>query len=235
MPPLSTRFGQRPHRPLTAPPRRETVRPNASLDSCAPSVGAGGPVNAGAERERSHFDRPTTARRGWKKEPALPPLCHLPTPHLTRHTPSHSQAYESLGRIGEGTYGVVLRARHRASGELVAIKRFKEASDDSNQVRQESVVVLSRLNRGAMGVAWGRWAGASAAPPHSDMPPTYGGAFGPPPGPPAPRTGCRTLGFYVWGRETGVQGGGWGGRGRAKAKGAAQGSTDSRPAESRVR
>lgn len=96
-----------------------------------------------------------------------PPACTLPQPpHLTRHTPSHSQAYESLGRIGEGTYGVVLRARHRASGELVAIKRFKEASDDSNQVRQEECAVLSRLNRGAMGVAWGRWVGASAAPPH---------------------------------------------------------------------
>lgn len=43
-----------------------------------------------------------------------------------------------MGRIGEGTYGVVLRAKHRASGELVAVKRFKEASDDSNQVREES-------------------------------------------------------------------------------------------------
>ena len=38
--------------------------------------------------------------------------------------------YESLGRIGEGTYGVVLKCRHRISGELVAIKKFKECDDD---------------------------------------------------------------------------------------------------------
>ena len=40
------------------------------------------------------------------------------------------QNYESLGRIGEGTYGVVLKCRHKATGELVAIKKFKESDDD---------------------------------------------------------------------------------------------------------
>ncbi len=41
-----------------------------------------------------------------------------------------TQNYESLGRIGEGTYGVVLKCRHKATGELVAIKKFKESDDD---------------------------------------------------------------------------------------------------------
>lgn len=59
-------------------------------------------------------------------------------------SPPSSQAYESIGRIGEGTYGVVLRCKHRASGELVAVKRFKEASDESNAV-----------SRAREGVAWG--------------------------------------------------------------------------------
>lgn len=45
------------------------------------------------------------------------------------------QAYENLGRIGEGTYGVVFKARVKESGELVAIKRFKE-SDSDEQVRR---------------------------------------------------------------------------------------------------
>jgi serine/threonine protein kinase len=36
---------------------------------------------------------------------------------------SVSQHYEKIGRIGEGTYGVVYKARHRNSQRLVALKR----------------------------------------------------------------------------------------------------------------
>jgi cyclin-dependent kinase-like len=40
--------------------------------------------------------------------------------------------YEKIGPpIGEGTYGVVLKARHKISGKLVAIKKFKESEDDA--------------------------------------------------------------------------------------------------------
>jgi serine/threonine protein kinase len=35
--------------------------------------------------------------------------------------------YEVLGVVGEGAYGVVLKCRNRESGELVAIKKFKES------------------------------------------------------------------------------------------------------------
>ena len=45
------------------------------------------------------------------------------------------QAYEELGKLGEGTYGTVLRCRHRATGELVAVKRFKESGEE-NAVRK---------------------------------------------------------------------------------------------------
>jgi serine/threonine protein kinase len=38
--------------------------------------------------------------------------------------------YENLGKIGEGTYGVVLKCRHRTTGQIVAIKKFKEADND---------------------------------------------------------------------------------------------------------
>ena len=44
------------------------------------------------------------------------------------------QQYENLGCIGEGTYGVVIKCRHRETGQLVAIKQFKE-TDDDEQVR----------------------------------------------------------------------------------------------------
>jgi cyclin-dependent kinase-like len=36
------------------------------------------------------------------------------------------QKYELLGVVGEGTYGIVLKARERTTGKLRAIKRFKE-------------------------------------------------------------------------------------------------------------
>lgn len=38
--------------------------------------------------------------------------------------------YEILGLIGEGAYGVVLKARRKDNGADVAIKKFKETDDD---------------------------------------------------------------------------------------------------------
>jgi cyclin-dependent kinase-like len=43
--------------------------------------------------------------------------------------------YEVIGVVGEGThysgaYGVVLKAKHKETGELVAIKKFKESEED---------------------------------------------------------------------------------------------------------
>ena len=38
--------------------------------------------------------------------------------------------YEVLGVVGEGAYGVVLKCRLKDTGEIVAIKKFKEAEED---------------------------------------------------------------------------------------------------------
>lgn len=35
--------------------------------------------------------------------------------------------YEVLSVVGEGAYGIVLKCRNRETGELVAIKKFKES------------------------------------------------------------------------------------------------------------
>ncbi|KAK5893143.1 hypothetical protein CgunFtcFv8_006042 [Champsocephalus gunnari] len=40
------------------------------------------------------------------------------------------ERYESLGLVGEGSYGTVLKCRHRESGRLVAIKKFVDSDDD---------------------------------------------------------------------------------------------------------
>mmetsp|Transcript_26383 Transcript_26383/g.47370 ORF Transcript_26383/g.47370 Transcript_26383/m.47370 type:complete len:549 (+) Transcript_26383:1875-3521(+) len=41
--------------------------------------------------------------------------------------------YEVQGVVGEGSYGVVLKAKHRETGEIVAIKKFKEQDDETLQ------------------------------------------------------------------------------------------------------
>jgi serine/threonine protein kinase len=48
-------------------------------------------------------------------EEQLPPL---PVPH-----PVHD--YEKMRRVGEGTYGIVYQARHRSTGEVVALKKLR--------------------------------------------------------------------------------------------------------------
>ncbi|KAF1794143.1 Protein kinase-like domain [Phytophthora cactorum] len=44
--------------------------------------------------------------------------------------------YESLGTIGEGTYGVVLKCRHKATGQIVAIKSLRSRTTTSRSRRR---------------------------------------------------------------------------------------------------
>jgi len=38
--------------------------------------------------------------------------------------------YENLGVVGEGSYGVVIKCRHKETGQTVAIKKFLDTEDD---------------------------------------------------------------------------------------------------------
>lgn len=38
--------------------------------------------------------------------------------------------FERLGKIGEGSYGVVFKCRNKENGQIVAIKKFVESEDD---------------------------------------------------------------------------------------------------------
>src|SRR3989338_1156647 len=68
--------------------------------------------------------------------------------------------YETLNILGEGTYGVVIRARHRETGQFVAIKKFKESEDDEptkktslrevrllKQLRHDNIISLLEVFR----------------------------------------------------------------------------------------
>lgn len=40
------------------------------------------------------------------------------------------EKYENLGLVGEGSYGMVLKCRHRETKQIVAIKKFLESEED---------------------------------------------------------------------------------------------------------
>lgn len=57
--------------------------------------------------------------------------------------------YEVLSVVGEGAYGVVLKCRNKESGDICAIKKFKESDDDNDEVllktTQREVKILRML------------------------------------------------------------------------------------------
>ena len=40
------------------------------------------------------------------------------------------QKYEVMGVVGEGAYGVVLKCRNKDTGDIVAVKKFKESDGE---------------------------------------------------------------------------------------------------------
>lgn len=55
--------------------------------------------------------------------------------------------YEKLGKIGEGSYGVVFKCRNRDTGLIVAIKKFVESEDDPliKKIAMREVRMLKQL------------------------------------------------------------------------------------------
>lgn len=40
------------------------------------------------------------------------------------------EKYENISVVGEGSYGLVMKCKHRETGQLVAIKKFIETEED---------------------------------------------------------------------------------------------------------
>lgn len=72
----------------------------------------------------------------------------LPAPLTTqssgRSLLSMASAYQKIEKIGEGTYGVVYKARDRNSGQVVALKKIRLESEEegvpSTAIREISVL-----------------------------------------------------------------------------------------------
>ena len=181
-----------------------------------------GRVAAASEGEgRRRGDGSKTLAGGGQRD--MPPAGDSPPPAaLCPHTLPLCQAYEQLSRIGEGTYGVVMRCRHLASRELVAIKRFKET--DSNEVSCRNGRVWGDAASFPAAPVWetGGWGGAvglgGARQCPSNRPPTppMADAVGARPCPNSAPHALLSIGYR---RRRGVGGGhGAGGLG-GKAKG----------------
>ncbi|XP_077587089.1 cyclin-dependent kinase-like 1 [Stigmatopora nigra] len=58
--------------------------------------------------------------------------------------------YEKMGKIGEGSYGVVFKCRNRNSGQIVAIKKFVESEDDPTirKIALREIRMLKQLKHG---------------------------------------------------------------------------------------
>ncbi|CAI8036268.1 Cyclin-dependent kinase-like 2 [Geodia barretti] len=70
------------------------------------------------------------------------------------------EKYENVGVLGEGSYGMVMKCRHKETKQVVAIKKFLETEDDKvvrkialrevkmlKQVRHENLINLLEVFR----------------------------------------------------------------------------------------
>lgn len=54
---------------------------------------------------------------------------------LTVDLAGKMEKYENMEIVGEGSYGLVMKCKHRETGQIVAIKKFLETEEDI-QVRK---------------------------------------------------------------------------------------------------
>lgn len=57
------------------------------------------------------------------------------------------EKYENIEIVGEGSYGLVMKCKHRATGQIVAIKKFLETEEDI-QVRKIAFREITMLKVG---------------------------------------------------------------------------------------
>ena len=60
------------------------------------------------------------------------------------------EKYENLGLVGEGSYGMVLKCKHKETSQIVAIKKFLESEDDKmvKKIAMREVRMLKVTHQG---------------------------------------------------------------------------------------
>eukprot|EP00794_Sanderia_malayensis_P006828 gene6828-7595_t len=58
------------------------------------------------------------------------------------------ERYENLGLVGEGSYGMVMKCRHKETNQMVAIKKFIESEDDKmvKKIAMREIRMLKQLH-----------------------------------------------------------------------------------------
>lgn len=63
------------------------------------------------------------------------------------------ELYEKICPLGEGTYGMVMKCKHKETHQIVAIKKFKDSEEDPQirktamrEVKMLKVPVISIIN-----------------------------------------------------------------------------------------
>ena len=83
-----------------------------------------------ADKLEAHKTAKITLRKAYRATTTLPvrddPFNNLSTSY-------DMQNYERLNKIGEGTYGVVYKARDLRSNEMIALKKIRLEQEDEGQ------------------------------------------------------------------------------------------------------
>lgn len=71
----------------------------------------------------------------------LPPP--LPFLFIKKKLGLKMEMYETLGKVGEGSYGTVMKCKHKDTGQIVAIKIFYEKPEKSvNKIATREIKLL---------------------------------------------------------------------------------------------
>lgn len=60
---------------------------------------------------------------------------------VNSHPGVPARRYEIISIVGEGAYGVVLKCRNKETGEIVAVKKFKESDGKGGGLRRPAVAL----------------------------------------------------------------------------------------------
>ncbi|WVZ18676.1 hypothetical protein V8G54_005998 [Vigna mungo] len=149
--PRSSNVGERVKRDT----QRQRVRVSVNKDSAGDAVIRGGekekpvPKEDAAKQSKSSKDLDSNESKnefvdGWPKWL----LDNIPTNVLAKLVPKSADSYEKLAKIGRGTYSNVYKAREKGTGKIVALKKVRFDTSDSESIKfmAREIMMLQMLD-----------------------------------------------------------------------------------------